>query len=275
MTDTAKKPTSESKRPQQGRSPGYPSVALEAALEKAKAQYFAEGKYPAPLSSAFKAWGYSQKSSGGREVRASLRYFGLITVDGDGDHAKVKLTEDAIRVITDKREDLTEKNALIRRLALNPSSHKKLWTKYPDGIKSDASAAHYLQWEEGYNESAAEALIAEFKETAAFARLYEPDSVEGIEPPQTDEDGLPDPGAFSGAADSNLKRDQPLAPKGQVTVMEGERVAFTEESQPGQYLKLIARGEVDDFMLEALEDYVKRQRKRLATAQAAEAAKAN
>ncbi len=46
--------------------------------------------------------------------------------------------------------------------------------------------------------------------------------------------------------------------------MDGERIAFTEEGQPGQYLKLVAAGEVDDTLLEALEDYVKRQRKRLA-----------
>ena len=54
-----------------------------------------------------------------------------------------------------------------------------------------------------------------------------------------------------------------------VTIMEGERIAFTEEGSPGQYLKLIASGDVDDTLLEALEDFVKRQRKRLA-AKAAE-----
>ena len=36
-----------------------------------------------------------------------------------------------------------------------------------------------------------------------------------------------------------------------------------EESNPQSYLKLIASGEVDETMLEALEDYVKRQKKRL------------
>ncbi len=44
--------------------------------------------------------------------------------------------------------------------------------------------------------------------------------------------------------------------------MDGERIAFTEEGQPGQYLKLIASGDVDDTMLEKLEGYVKRQPKR-------------
>lgn len=46
--------------------------------------------------------------------------------------------------------------------------------------------------------------------------------------------------------------------------MDGERVVFTEEGTPNQYLKLVASGEVDDVLLEALEDFVKRQRKRLA-----------
>jgi len=42
--------------------------------------------------------------------------------------------------------------------------------------------------------------------------------------------------------------------------MEGERVVFTEESNPHNYLKLIASGDVDGTMLEALEDYVKRRK---------------
>jgi hypothetical protein len=45
--------------------------------------------------------------------------------------------------------------------------------------------------------------------------------------------------------------------------MDGERVVFTEETNPQNYLKLVASGDVDETMLEALEDYVKRQKKRL------------
>ncbi len=45
--------------------------------------------------------------------------------------------------------------------------------------------------------------------------------------------------------------------------MAGERIVFTEEGQPNQYLKLIASGDVDAVLLEALEDFVKRQKKRL------------
>jgi hypothetical protein len=56
----------------------------------------------------------------------------------------------------------------------------------------------------------------------------------------------------------------PHVPQGKVKLMDGERVVFTEESNPQNYLKLIASGDVDGTMLEALEDYVKRQKSALA-----------
>lgn len=251
-------------RPKLGRSPAYPGVPLQTALEKAKAQFDAEGKYAIPLASAFKSWGYSDKSSGGRDIRASLRYFGLITVDGDGDSAKVKLTEDALRVLLDHREDQTEKKTIIRRLALNPAAHKKLWNKFPEGIKSDATAAHYLVFDESYNQAAANALIAEFKQTATFAGLYEPDAITVISDSGAEENDQHEDGADENnrPSDHNPPPPPPLN-MSELAMMQGERIAFVEESQPGQYLKLIAAGEVDDSMLEALEDFVKRQRKRL------------
>jgi len=45
--------------------------------------------------------------------------------------------------------------------------------------------------------------------------------------------------------------------------MDGERVVFTEEANPHNYLKSVAGGEADETMLEALADYVKCQGKRL------------
>ena len=45
-----------------------------------------------------------------------------------------------------------------------------------------------------------------------------------------------------------------------------ERIVFVEEGEKGQYLRLSASGEITDYLLEALEDYVKRQRKRLSKA---------
>jgi hypothetical protein len=45
----------------------------------------------------------------------------------------------------------------------------------------------------------------------------------------------------------------PPSTQGKVKLMDGERVVFTEESNPQNYLKLIANGDVDGTMLEACE----------------------
>jgi hypothetical protein len=172
--DAVKTPT-DIKRARQGRSPAYPGIDLKAALAKAKALYDQEGKYPAPMPSAFSAWGFSAKSSGGREVRAALRYFGLITVEGDGDAGKVKLSDRALRILLDEREDQSEKWALIRELALTPPIHQRIHERFPEGIKSDATAEHFLMFDEGYNKTACGDLVSEFKSTADFAGLYKPD----------------------------------------------------------------------------------------------------
>ena len=48
-----------------------------------------------------------------------------------------------------------------------------------------------------------------------------------------------------------------------VKVIEGERVVFIEEADSQQYVKVIARGEVNESLLDALQDYVRRQKKRI------------
>ena len=191
MSDTAAS-VGKSKKPRQGRSPAYPGIDLKRALEKAQALHEAEGSYAVPMPSAFAAWGYSAKSSGGRETRAALRYFGLITVEGDSETGKVKLTEKALRVLLDKREDQTEKKALIRELALTPPVHKQLLADYPQGIKLDASVTHSLMFDHGFNQNAASEIVNEFKATAAFAGLYDPDIVLDIKSGQTQDSGSED-----------------------------------------------------------------------------------
>lgn len=261
MADATTKTGTQANQIKKGRSPAYPAISLKAALDKAKLLDDAVGKYAAPMPVAFKAWGFSEKSSGGREVRASLRYFGLIEIEGDGDAGKVKLTNDAQRVLHDNREDQTEKRSIIRRLALNPIVHKKIFEAYPDGIKSEETVKHFLSFEEKYNRSVVGEIVAEFKETAAFAGLFQPDSMAVKSNDPVIKDAQPGTGVTPPQEDEN---PPPPPLQGQkVKVMDNERIVFTEESNPQVYLKLIASGEVDDWLLEALETYVDRQRKRL------------
>jgi hypothetical protein len=49
----------------------------------------------------------------------------------------------------------------------------------------------------------------------------------------------------------------------EVPAVEGERIIFVDEPAPGHYLKVIASGALDASLLEALEDFMKRRKKRL------------
>jgi hypothetical protein len=157
-----------------GRSPAYPFLSVQKAIDKARDLYAQEAVYAAPLESALKAWGYGPKSSGGRQTLATMKYYGLIDISGEGDKRRIKVSDIARRIILDQREDDTEKRQLIRKVAMNPAAHRALYEEYPTGLASDGSVKHFLIFEQGFNEDAAAELLAEFKETASHVGLYEP-----------------------------------------------------------------------------------------------------
>lgn len=156
-----------------GRSPAYPSFPIGKALTNVKALYSQEKDYAAPLASALKAFGYSAKSSGGRQALATMKYYGLIEVNGEGDARRIKASDVALKILRDPREDETEKRQLIRQVAMTPAAHKLLQQEYPDGLASDGTVLHFLHGQ-GFNEAAARELLGVFKETASFVSLYEP-----------------------------------------------------------------------------------------------------
>lgn len=45
--------------------------------------------------------------------------------------------------------------------------------------------------------------------------------------------------------------------------MEGERIVFTHEVEPSHGVRILASGEVDDSVIDALELYIQLQKKRL------------
>jgi hypothetical protein len=173
MTDQAKVEPAVAHKPRVGRSPAYPAFPIDKALSQVRLLFKNEGKYETPASTATAAWGYSIKSSGGRQALATLKYYGLIDVSGDGDGRKVKVSSVALDILQDTREDETEKKKLIRKVALTPAIHKALYESYPDGLASDGTVTHYLVKEQGYSMDAARDVLAGFKQTCAYAGLYD------------------------------------------------------------------------------------------------------
>jgi len=154
------------------RSPAYPYINLETAIKRAKEFYDKEQRNAAPVKVAVKHWGYEEKSSGGTQTAAALISFGLLRDDGVGEKRKVKLTENALRILLDTRTDSSDRVDAIRIAALTPKIHQQLWRKWGTDIPSPENLKHtlMLDWKPPFNPAAVDGFIKEYKDTIAFAK---------------------------------------------------------------------------------------------------------
>jgi hypothetical protein len=148
------------------RSPSFPFVGLREALDRARAFYAAEQRNSARIETAASHWGYSPKSSGGKQTIAALRSFGLL--DGD---SLVKLSGRALRILLDERGDSEERRRLVQQAALLPPIHARLWERYGAELPSPQTLKLSLILDEGFNESSVDHFLTEYRETLEYARL--------------------------------------------------------------------------------------------------------
>lgn len=172
------------------RSPPYPSIPLAKAIERVGAFYVKALHHPVPISVAASAWDYTLKSSGLFATVAALKQFGLMTDDGSGEKRRFKLTDSAIRIVRDPDPKSTKRIAAIRAAALAPKIHSELWEQYGTAGASgamDVAVKSYLTLDRAdggaapYSDTAADELIAEYRQTVTFAGLMEAPSVSSEE----------------------------------------------------------------------------------------------
>ena len=160
------------------RSPAYPYVNLESAIQRAKVFYQKEGRNAAPLAVTSKHWGYEVKSSSCAQTAAALIAFGLMEDESKGDSRRLRLTQNALTILLETWSDAGEKADLIKRVALAPRIHQLIWGKWGAGI-SDENLRHELivDWEPRFNENSVDRFIKEYRDTIAYANLVESDIV--------------------------------------------------------------------------------------------------
>ncbi len=169
-------PAAPAKKPRQGRSPAFPFIPVQKALERVDAFRLAEGGRPkhfAPVVSACKAWGLGVKTGPALQTIAALNHYGLVEFEGAGENRAMRPTETALNILLDKQPESPERDQLIRRVALTPPIHKELWEKWGSGLPSDPTLETYLIRDRGFSESGARDLMAEYKSSIAFAKLNE------------------------------------------------------------------------------------------------------
>jgi len=163
------------------RSPNYPGIDLGTALEKARILREREGKHYAPAETILHHWGYVPKSSGGLISLSALKKFGLIDDEGKGEKRQVKLSDLALRILLDDREDSRERIEAMQEAALNPTIHQKLWKQYGAELPSDENLLVILRRDEHFTDNAATDLIKEYRSTIELAKLKKSDIMSGRE----------------------------------------------------------------------------------------------
>jgi hypothetical protein len=216
---------------------------------------------------AVKDLGYKGMTGQSTKILADLAHYALVERAGKGG---IRVTDTAAKIVA--YHDIGEKRDSLLEAAYSPGLFAEIKEQWPDGFVSENSLRSFLM-RKGFASVAVHPAMKAYYETYDLLRLEgateshrqsapavgESIPSEAVEHVQGAKAPIPVP------APSVVAAAPSLGPE--VSRMSGtERVVFVEEGGPAQYLKLVASGELDAGMLEALEDYIKRQKKRLAPA---------
>ena len=172
------------------RSPSYPIIGLDRAIEYAQMLYSHAKRYEASRATVADAWRMSSTSGSFLTYTAALKQFGLMTSSGIKDQQKYILTEDAERIILDATNSPQKRDA-IHQVALAPKIYRELWKRFGvdsvNGGVEDGALQNYLVLDRPgshFTQDGARAVIKHYKSTMAFANLQE----DGYIPDGTEDD---------------------------------------------------------------------------------------
>lgn len=168
-----KKAASETESPtvRKGRSPAYPAVALDKAIEMARKVWDSQRKQEAHIDATMRALGYTSQSGASLRAISVLRQYGLIQQSGEGKAQRIKLTETAQDLILLPDTDDRKAKAL-KAAALAPAINLALWELYGAHLPADQQIiGPYLERDRGYHTEAAVDVIANYRISFALAKL--------------------------------------------------------------------------------------------------------
>jgi hypothetical protein len=153
------------------RGPTSPFISLQEAVARAQKLYNEEGRAPAAAATAVKHWGYSEKSSGGRQTISALLQYGLVGDEGTGEQRKVSLTKRALDILMlDK--DSHERGEAIRIASSSPKLFGEVLNRYAGtNLPSNSSLKHYLVSERELAPAAADLFIKNFRANLDYVKI--------------------------------------------------------------------------------------------------------
>ena len=168
------------------RSPGYPMISLEEAIQRAKILWDKDKNNLIPLGAAYEHLGYKFIGGYGGRVIAALKKFGLISEKQGG----IILTEEAVDLAL--HDPLDNKYIdTVKKLALKPDIYEILFSEYNGNLPSDATLKIKLFKEHGFNSDKINGFLLNFRKTIEFANLHGSEIADPIKLPTEEKKGMP------------------------------------------------------------------------------------
>jgi len=241
------------------RSPGYPGISLNKAIDIVDRLYSRVRNNIIDREAAAKDMGYSGLTGQSAKILSDLAHFNLVEKAGKGG---IRVTDLAAIILHPHTP--RERAAALREAAYSPELFSQFKSNWPDGHVSENALRTWLM-RSGFSSVAIHPIIRSYMDTYSFLQLENAIESNG-EPSSPDPESSDRTNADAGIQLPAIRQERAspveVVSSG-VRIMAGERVVFVEESGPDQYLKLVAAGPLDESLLEALEDYVKRQKRRI------------
>jgi hypothetical protein len=184
------------------RSPAYPMLNLEKAIEKAKTIYNADKRSFTSRPVILKHLGYSDENSGiGNRELSALRQYGLL--EEKGGEYRVSDTAYAILFLS---TDSAERGEALSQAAIGPTIFKELWSKYRLEA-SDGTLKDFLIHKKEFNPASVDQVVANYRATILFAKLTvvshnegeESEEIQDMTQPATPAQDQPTKTVFHGA----------------------------------------------------------------------------
>lgn len=143
------------------RSPSYPQLSLEVAIERVGEVYRAERTHKVDKKAVAKDLGYGSLNGASTSLISTLRNYGLLAENKEG----VNVTEDAVTLLRAPEDD-PEKAEVLRRAAFAPKVFAELREAYgddPSELPSETTLSYRLE-KRGFLEKAASEVIRIYRD---------------------------------------------------------------------------------------------------------------
>src|ERR1700733_4242727 len=101
-----------------GRSPLYPSINLETAIQRVRQLYEKERQHPTAVGTIVAHWRYKSLNGPAAQTLAALKKYGLLEDEGSGENRKARISALADVIVAHPDEGM--RMAAIREAALKP-----------------------------------------------------------------------------------------------------------------------------------------------------------